>query len=224
MDSFEKDLQTMLELARASDQDALGNLLARYEPELRRISRGLAASPLRSIVGASDAVQNSYLDIIAELRRPDFPDDMTEEEFLRFIRRICRNNVKDLHRHHRAKKRDVSRQNYISEMKATMAGDTFEPTGNQATADSRVANSERVRLLRQLIQRELAPRQAQAVELHKLDGLTLREVAARLDCNETAAGSLVRHGLQKLRQANSREELRKLFQSVVGNRTPQDDS
>jgi RNA polymerase sigma-70 factor (ECF subfamily) len=101
-------LRKWLAEARAGSADALGRLLEFFRFYLTRVARSEIADGLQAKCGASDVVQDTFL----EAQR-DFPrfDGGCEEDLKAWLRQILVNNLKNVHRHYAGTdKRRVDRE------------------------------------------------------------------------------------------------------------------
>jgi RNA polymerase sigma-70 factor (ECF subfamily) len=112
VDSRDEELDGLLERARGGDAEALGRLLEHYASYLKLIAAGLLGSDLKVRVGASDLVQETFLDACR-----DFPrfHGGTEAELVSWLRQILVHNLADLACFHHAGRRDVRRQRSLEQ-------------------------------------------------------------------------------------------------------------
>jgi len=97
----------LLALARAGDQDALGEVLEGYRQYLRLLAGSRVGKELRARFDPSDLVQETLL----EAHR-DFPQFQGENraELAGWLRQILLRNLADQCKHHQSQKRDVGRE------------------------------------------------------------------------------------------------------------------
>ena len=102
-------LAEMMNRLRAGDHAAAAELVAAYEPELRRYVRIRMSSPqMRRLVESADISQSVFakffVDIQSEAGRPESP-----QQLRRLLITMTRNKINDYVRHHKAAKRDIRR-------------------------------------------------------------------------------------------------------------------
>jgi RNA polymerase sigma-70 factor (ECF subfamily) len=150
--------------ARAGDRDAFTELIHRYQARLR-------AGVARYVIGTDDVqdiVQDALIDAWRNLHRYD-----PAYEFGRWLWGVCRNRMRNFHRH---------RARHGGGSVALDAID--EAIARRAAADDGV-DEERIVIIRHCIER-LAEPQRVALDLRYRIGLAVREVAARLGRSEAA--------------------------------------
>lgn len=176
--------------AKNGDTEALGQLLDQHRDQLRRIAESELSERLSKRVDASDVVQQTYLSVC---RKVDQFQGQNTEEFVAWLFQIHRHNIKDAARYHTTSaKRDIN-----SEQSANVE---IVATGHEESTPSHKAikNEEEQQLL-ELIDR-LPEDQGRAVEMRHVQGLSLNEIAKRMDRSNLAVASLLKRGLEKLRQ------------------------
>ena len=219
---FKSDLNRMVFFAKQNRPEELGTLLLKYEKLLRATVGDLATSPTTSRAGVSDAVQNTYADIIIQLINNRIPSSIeTEEEFAIYLATAAKNNLRDIQKQNRAKKRDILKTQSLQSGSTETVGEKIHyATKGPAT---QVGELDRNRELRRLLTTFLPERQAIALQLVKLDEISIPEVAKQMKCTESAVTSLLRTGMKNLRQNAPKAQLRELFASVVGEESKDDD-
>ncbi|WP_294281463.1 sigma-70 family RNA polymerase sigma factor [uncultured Sphingomonas sp.] len=134
---------------------------------------------------AEDVVQDAWLRLSQNAR------DTQIAEPVGYIRRVVRNLALDEYRQRQRRERVMSSD----------AGDAAE------TLMADTAGVDRALMARQelaLVAAELArmpPRMRRAVELHRLSGAPLREIAAELGVSVTGAHALVTEGVERCRKS-----------------------
>ena len=219
---FKSDLNRMVVFAKQNKTEELGALLLKYEKLLRATVGDLATSPTTSRAGVSDAVQNTYTDIIIQLINNKIPNTIeTEEDFAKYVATAAKNNLRDIQKQNRAKKRDILKTQSLESGSIETVGETIHhPTKGPAT---QVGELERNRELRRLLTDFLPKRQAIALQLVKLDEFSIPQAAKRMECTESAVTSLLRTGMKNLRQNAPKAQLRELFASIVSKESKDDD-
>lgn len=194
MDTSRIDVGLLIEQARHG-QAELGRLLEYYRPFLLIVAESEIAPRLRAKCDPEDVVQQTLLD--AAKTFPQF-FGRTEPEFSAWLQRIHRNDLNDFFRKVLAQKRDVDREQRLYESDGSASFCWNEPAAEQTTPSQRLIRGEKALRLAHLLQ-ELTPPQRDAVRLRHLEGRSIREVAAELDCTVVAAAGLIKRGLQGLR-------------------------
>jgi RNA polymerase sigma-70 factor (ECF subfamily) len=105
--------EALLGLARTGDDAALGRLLELYRNYLRLLARSLLGGGLRVKLDPSDLVQETFLK--AHQQFAGFVGGR-EPELVAWLRQILIRNVADAARHHRARGRDMRRQESLEAM------------------------------------------------------------------------------------------------------------
>jgi RNA polymerase sigma-70 factor, ECF subfamily len=185
-------------LARALDQDqeALGSLLAHYDPYLYLLAQRRLGRQVQARVDPADIVQQTLLEAQRDL--PAFRGQ-DEAAFLAWLTRILQHNVSQaLQQHLVAKKRSTLHEYSLDEPRPTGQALGESLASDQSTPSQRAMRGEAAVRLAQAI-RLLPHDQQEAVRLRHLEGCTLREIAESLDRSELAAAGLIKRGLQRLR-------------------------
>ena len=191
MEGSEAELQRLFELAKRGDQDARGQLLDHFRPELCELARKRIQGKLRARVDQSDVAQQSCL---SALRDFDRFQGHELAEFAAWLRRIHEQNVRDAIRDHAVyKKRAVSKE--TNDPGAVEAAHT-----PQASPSRQAMEGERTSEIVKALER-LPEGQREAVRLRHLVACSLAEIAQRLGRTESATAGLLKRGLAKLRES-----------------------
>lgn len=183
-------LGELLRRARKGEKSALGRLLETHVPYLRLLSERYLTGGLGARVGSSDIVQETCLSVHKRIR--DFDSD-DPEKFLAWLREIHLQNVKNVLRDHlRTGKRALTREDAMA---ATLIVEDPSP---QVQPSQRLLLTERSVQLAQALE-QLSEPQREAIRLRFLEGLLLREVAARMQCAEPSVVGLIHRGLLRLK-------------------------
>lgn len=179
----------LLRRARAGDQTALGDLLRHHNQLLVRMARREIGGRLQARLSAADLVQQTCLSAIRNLN--EFQGE-NQQQFAAWLCAIHQRNLRDaVRRHVQAGKRAVSAQE-------GSVSNHDEATDEQ-TPSQRAALDESRGLVQQAIS-TLPEDQAIAVRLRHLEQRTLREIADQMERSEVAVASLLKRGLNTLRQ------------------------
>ncbi len=73
------DFAALLAAARAGDEQASGEIVARYENIVRRAAHGLLGRPLRSLLDSVDIVQSVHRSLLIGLRHQKFAVDTPDQ-------------------------------------------------------------------------------------------------------------------------------------------------
>src|SRR5713101_7891509 len=105
MENNSADSVDLIKRLRAGDQEALGAFFARHRDRLRRMVEMRLDPRLQARLGASDVVQDAYVEVIERLE--EYLRDSKLPLFL-WRRLVVGERLRKLHRHHRgAQMRDA---------------------------------------------------------------------------------------------------------------------
>jgi RNA polymerase sigma-70 factor (ECF subfamily) len=169
--------------------------LEQYRAYLRIRARMKLSPELCAALGASDLVQMTMLS--AWQKRDQFRGQTTAE-YLAWLRRILANEAYD-----QAKQEGLIGDDPVHKLSLEAA---LEESGARLDAllaldsspPAKLIERERLVLLDNALE-QLPAQQRQAVELHKLQGLTIAETAARMDLSKPAVAGLYARALRTLR-------------------------
>ncbi|MEL6109296.1 MAG: sigma-70 family RNA polymerase sigma factor [Planctomycetota bacterium] len=166
---------SLIELAQAGCDEALGELLEFYRPYFLKIAEDTVASNLRPKLSPSDLVQGSLA--IAAEKFDQFRGE-TDDELLKWVLAIFRNHLTDgIRRFRYAEKRATDRE--VSEQMPPLEDDLASPS------DFASAREDVDRLL---IGIERLPEQSrQVVRMRYLENLSYAVIANRLECSPDMA-------------------------------------
>jgi len=139
--------------------------------------------------GSAAAAEDVLQDLYIKLLETDAPADLRSPEA--FLYRIGSNLMLD---RVKARRRQAARDQAWSEARG--AGG-LEPVASEPPADEAVASRQRLARLLAALDR-LPPRVATAFRLHKFDGLTHADVAARLGVSRSAVEKYIISALRSL--------------------------
>jgi RNA polymerase sigma-70 factor (ECF subfamily) len=188
------ETERLLRQAQAGQAEAVGQLLARHRPYLRRLV-GLRLDPqLRPRVDPSDVVQEAQIEAVRRLdgylRRPEIP-------FRLWLRQITYDRLLMLRRRHvgaarRAVRRDVALPDESSAALARQLLASGSAPGEQ------LARRELARRVRQALDR-LAEADRDILLMRNFEELSNQEVAQVLGINPAAASQRYGRALLRLR-------------------------
>jgi RNA polymerase sigma-70 factor (ECF subfamily) len=186
----------MIRLARSGDPKALGQALEHYRPYLRVLAERQVGPALARRVGASDIVQQTFL----EAQR-DFGRFLgaSGPELMAWLSRILDHNVAETIRNQAlAAKRAIGREEPLG---GGEDGSTLlwkEPASPGSSPSQRAMRGEEAALLARALD-TLPEDQREAVRLRHLEGCPLAQIAEQLGRSPAAAAGLIKRGLQALR-------------------------
>ena len=191
--------QTLLIAAGEGDADAVGQLLARHRPALRRMIDMRLDPKLRQRLDASDVVQDVLID--AHRRLDEYLAD-PKMPFHLWIRLIAKDRIIDAHRRHRgAARRSLDREQPmhspggIDQSTMDLAAQLCDP---ELTPAARATWEELQRRFRDALD-ELPEADREVVLMRHFEHLSNSEVAAALDLSEPAASMRYMRSMRKLR-------------------------
>jgi len=166
--------------------------LERYRDYLALLARMHVAAGLRVKMDLSGVVQMTLLEAhqaYGQLR------GQSEAQRAAWLRRILVNNLADATRRLGAAKRDLRRERSLEESSAQL--EAFLQA-QQSSPSQRAVREEELQHLAQALA-ALPENQRKAVELHHLQGWSLKDVAVELGSSKAAVAGLLHRGLQNLR-------------------------
>jgi len=172
-----------------------GAELERFRAYLALLARLQLDPRFQGKVDLSGVVQQTLLEAYQALEQLR---GMEEKQRLAWLRKVLANNLKDVVKKLRTKRRDVQRECPLeaaldassARLEAVLASDDPSPSENA------IRNEELLRLAAALGQ--LSKDRRRAVELQHLQGLKLAEVAQFMGKTKAAVAQLVHRGLQDL--------------------------
>jgi RNA polymerase sigma-70 factor (subfamily 1) len=183
----DEELKGWIEAARAGDEDAVRHILELYGQQVRRTVGRRMGPALRARADSEDVLQSAMVFALANLADFEFRG---EAAFVGWLSAIAAQQVGQLVRHHGAKRRDLAREQRLSQAPPLRADDT---TVSQAAARSDDRASLRDALT------HLEKPDCDVVRLRSFDGLAFGEVAERLGlADQDAARYIYRRALKSL--------------------------
>lgn len=178
----------LLRRAREGDRDAQDALVREIQPVLNKEAGRQLGGKLAARARKSDLMQGAYVDVLRGL--PKFKGT-TAGEFVNWSRAILANFVRRQFRRVETSKRKTSSTPPREHEAATEVG----PRGATPSAEA-VRNEDRALLARALDL--LPPDQREAIRLVRIEGLSHREAALRLDRSEPAMRMLFSRAMAAL--------------------------
>ncbi len=171
--------------------------LERYRPLLSLLVRTKVDRKLVSKVDLSGIVQQTLLEAFQSLSKLR---DRSEQEILGWLRRSLANNLIDevrrVHAWGRNPHAEVSIEAALADSSAHF--EQFLTNSDLCPAQRCQELEQHMRLAKCLLQ--LPERQRLAVELHRLQCLSLEETAGELKLTKAAVAGLLRRGMRQLRE------------------------
>jgi RNA polymerase sigma-70 factor (ECF subfamily) len=190
------DAAQWLDLARAGSPEALGQVLETFRGYLLLIADRELDPELRAKGGASDLVQETFLEAQRDFAR--FHGTRVEE-LRAWLRRLLLNNVANFTRHYRERdKRDVGREVALEaggsshERGADLVANSLSPSG-QALAH------EQAEAVARAMER-LPPDYRQVLALRHEEQLTFEEIGQRMQRTANAARMLWLRAVERLQK------------------------
>jgi RNA polymerase sigma-70 factor (ECF subfamily) len=196
------DTEELLRRADGGDPAAVGDLLKRHRPRLRRMVGVRMDRRLAARVDPSDVVQETLAD--AARRLPDYLRDRPLP-FFPWLRRLAWDRLAALQRAHvRAARRSVAREEppALPGESVLELADLLLARGSAPSTGTRRA--ERRALVRRALE-ELPERDREVLVLRQLEELSVAEVAAVLGIGEKAVYARQLKALERLRAVLSPE-------------------
>lgn len=185
-------LEELIANAKTGSDSALGKALAACGPGLLRVARRGIGPRLRGVVGASDIVQDTFVNATKAFRV--FRGGQANE-FWNWLRRILSNRLAEIAR------KGGRRRNGVPHV--SLDG-LSEPLNHRALADESSPSSiaggqEFAELIRAGLAR-LSERDQQVLHLRFDDGLSFPQIGEKLDLSEDAARMLFTRAVERLRR------------------------
>jgi RNA polymerase sigma-70 factor (ECF subfamily) len=194
-DGATSTIHAMIGEARRS-QTALAQLLDLYRAYLCLLAEREIEPRLATRCAASDIVQETIVEAFGDFAK--FSGDQ-ESELTAWLERILKNNIMDAVRKHLvAKRRSAKREEPLYGGTDSASFEWREMPGPRTTASCVMIKGERALRLAEVIM-GLPEGQGEAVRLRYLEGLTVAEMAERMDRSKLSVASLLKRGLKTLR-------------------------
>jgi len=188
--------ERLLEQARGGDDAALGRLLELYRNYLRLLARSLIGGALQAKFDPSDVVQEAFLKAHA-----DFKGFLGqgEPELVAWLRSILVHRLADLARHHKARGRDLRREESLEAMLERSSLDVQHALAGLSQAPSSLAlKREQSVLLAEALER-LPEDYREVFVLRNLEQVPIEEIATRMGRSPNAVRKLWTRALLALK-------------------------
>jgi RNA polymerase sigma-70 factor (ECF subfamily) len=188
--------QELLEQALNGNGESLGDLLEVYRAYLTVLAKRDLNDRIKCRIDENDIVQVTFLEAQRDFKQFR---GTTLEELLAWLRNILRNNVSSAHqRHLYTQKRSAGRET-SSNVADSGPGLTELVPAETSSPSKQLMREEAAVYLTKCLE-DLPDTQQQALRMRYVEGLSLKEIAERMDKSEMAAAGLLKRGLQALRQ------------------------
>ncbi|HZU36590.1 MAG TPA: sigma-70 family RNA polymerase sigma factor [Gemmataceae bacterium] len=175
----------LLKKARAGSRTALGQLLESCRAYLLLVANDNVDADLRSKGGASDLVQQTFLEAQQDFQQFD---GQTQGELLNWLRGILRHNLADFRRHYRDRgARQVSQEQPLSDVELSQLRDRLR--ADTPLPEDKAAAAEDAGVVRRAISL-LPANHRQVVEWRNYEGLPFEAIGKRLNRSAEAARKL----------------------------------
>lgn len=180
--------------ALPDDPEALGRVLEAHRPYLWTVARRELQSDVGQETGASDVVQDTYLEAHRDLARFR---GRSEGELKGWLRRILRNNLANLFRHYRGKGGHRPRNVSIDRDSADAVRDELtSPSPSPSGVAIRREEHDRF----QLAMQQLRERDRQVLLWRSQEHCSWEEIGRRMGGNEVAARKAWSRAVHRLKE------------------------
>ena len=175
------DTQALVSRARSGDRAAFDELAARVRDRLLARISGEVGPKLREKVGLDDVLQEVLLRGYEAIQRLEGRDEAT---FLSWLHGIAHNVVRNL-----ARRKGVKKELAL----------TQDQPGSDISPSRQLRRQERFDRLSNAVER-LSPDYRTVIRLARIDGLKIREIAARMNRSPSAVKNLLFRAMGELRK------------------------
>jgi RNA polymerase sigma-70 factor (ECF subfamily) len=184
-----KRTQELVAQAQDGDTSALDQLCGVYTERVRRIVRFRMGPELRSHLESMDLVQEALVEAVLDLDQFRYS---SEGDFLRWLSRIVENTIRDNMDKAHAAKRDIRRQVPLDHVAIRADRPAYDAKIPIATTTPSVVLSLREDLDRlEKVMDQLKPAYREVIVLAKIEGLSLKEIAGKLNKTPAAVAMLL---------------------------------
>jgi RNA polymerase sigma-70 factor (ECF subfamily) len=180
------DSQDKLIAAKRGDEDARGELLNRFRPYLNVIAQRMLDDRIQGRLDFADVVQATFLEASRDFG--SFRGD-TVETFLAWLRHILRNNIATAHQEHLATQKRSARREVSMAVPVGGEGSDFQLAhilpAETSTPSQRIMRDEAAVVLATCLE-QIPNTQREAIRMRYLEGMSLKEIAKKMDKSEMA--------------------------------------
>ncbi len=179
MCNFDQKTQELVTLAKGGDDSALEQLCSVYGERVRRMIRFRMGAEIRPRLDSVDIVQDALISALGGLSDFTYKN---EGDFLRWLARITQNQLRDNLDKIYTDKRDIRKEVRLENYGPTTGGNfAGNPAPVQATTPSVImSKKEDLDKLEKAIDK-LKPDYREVIVLAKIEGLSYKEIAGKLD-------------------------------------------
>jgi RNA polymerase sigma-70 factor, ECF subfamily len=189
-----KEVTRWLAAARGGSLEALGQVLEACRGYLLRIAGRRLSAALRSKGGASDLVQQTFLDAQCQFER--FRGE-SEKELLAWLRQILLHNLAHFQRRYRAtRKRDLEHEVPLTSAASSTDGGADLATQTPSPSEQITAREEAEAVQEAL--KRLSEEHRQVLALRHQEQLTFEEIGRRLGRSTSGARALWLRAVERL--------------------------
>lgn len=187
MPEDDRRLADLLQRARHGDAPAIGELLDIHRDYLRALARQQVNQKMQARLDASDLVQQTCLSVYRQMTEFDGSEPA---QFVAWLKRIHDRNIRNAVRNQHRAKRDAGREQ--------TRGNTEPGQAGQASPSQQAIRGEEAVRLAQALDR-LPEEEREVLRLRYFEGLTLVEIAQRLDLTKDALVWLMQRAMRRLK-------------------------
>jgi RNA polymerase sigma-70 factor (ECF subfamily) len=199
--SAQNQTEIWVAAAQSGDRLALAKLLTACHPQMRSWAVAGMDPAVRARCGPDDILQEVYVDVARQIRQFE---NRGPGSFLSWIHGILNHKLIDARRAAHAQARDVRREVRAEAVPDDSYWNLLDHVYAESGTPSRVVRREEA--LRGLLSclTELSETHRQVIQLRFLEGLSVEQVAQRLDKTNAAIVALSKRALEALRAAMDR--------------------
>jgi RNA polymerase sigma-70 factor (ECF subfamily) len=184
--------------AQRGDRLALTKLLTTYHPHLRARAAARIGAVLKAKTDPDDILQEAYLDVIRQISRFE---GRSPGSFLNWVSAIVDHKFIDARRAARCQARDIDREVAGGAPAADSYWDLLDSLYADSGTPSRLVRRQEALEALLVGLSDLSEPHRQVIELRFLKGLSVGQVAERLDKSEAAVVALTKRALVALRES-----------------------
>ncbi len=185
----------LVRASSAGDEREVDSLLQGLLPELRQYVARRVGAGLRPRESPSDIVQSTCRDVLEHAERYQHGG---EEGFRRWLFTTALRKIRNKHRLHRARRRDIGRETPEADLAQNSGGDGFANLARTLSTPSQHTQiGEEVERLRALLE-ELPDRYRQVLQLAYMESLSTAQIALKLGIEEPNARVLLSRARARL--------------------------
>jgi RNA polymerase sigma-70 factor, ECF subfamily len=189
-----RDSKRLVDIAAAGDSQALDQLFSRCQPRLRRLLALKGGSALRQ-VELEDLMQEAYLEATRQFGDYTYQGP---DSFFRWLATVALHRLSNLQRIASAKKRDRRREQPLQRDGSTLLPGGVTPSDVGPGPRTLALGTEAQTRLDQALGR-LSEIDREVITLARVQGLSLQEIAERMERTRNAVALLLSRALRKLK-------------------------